>query len=166
MSWKNIANIRFVNEDISEPRIAAVTLNTSPYSPEKGDIQLLTCIHNTNETEVETIVENTIKDERGKIIASSEYKGTVTGQVDGIYTQLPKNKRYNNLMVTSTIKDKDGNILNTIDLNYDCKELNPSQCRQGGTNSRLWVFLGGILVLGGLVFGFREYRRRALKSIK
>ncbi len=69
-------------------------------------------------------------------------------------------------MVTSTIKDKDGNILNTIDLNYDCKELNPSQCRQGGANSSVWVFLGGILVLGGLVFGFREYRRRALKSIK
>jgi hypothetical protein len=166
MSWKNIANIRFVNEDISEPRIAAVTLNTSPYSPEKGDIQLLTCIHNTNETEVETIVENTIKDESGKIIASSEYKGTVTGQVDGIYTQLPKNKRYNTLMVTSTIKDKDGNILNTVDLNYDCKELNPNQCGQGNTNGSIWVLLGGLLVLGGLVFGFREYRRRALKSIK
>ncbi len=163
--WGNIANIRFSNEDINEPRIAAVTFNTSPYSPEQ-DTQLVTCIHNTNQQEVETILENTIKDEKGNIVASSEYRGTVTGQVDGVYTKLPKGQRYNKLLVTSTIKDKDGNILNTVELNYDCQELDASQCRAEENNNNRILTIGSIagiiIIAGGGILGYRRYRNRKL----
>ncbi len=165
MSWGNIANIRFVNEDISEPRIAVVTMNTSPYSPE-GEMQLVSCIHNTSEGEVETILENTIKDDAGKVIASSEYKGTVTGQVDGIYTQLPKDKRYNSIIVTSSIKDKDGNVLNTVELKYDCKELDPSKCIDEKNNNNIVYLISSILGILVLIivsaFGYKRYRRSKL----
>ena len=164
--WGNIANIRFVNEDINEPRIAAVTMNTSPYSPE-GELQLVTCIHNTNNSGVDTILENTIKDEKGNIVASSEYKGTVTGQVDGIYTKLPKGKTYNKLLVTSTIKDKDGNILNTVELNYDCQELDASKCKAEENNNNRILTIGGIiglalLIIVGILFGYKRYRNSKL----
>jgi len=164
MSWGNIANIRFVNEDISEPRIAAVTINTSPYSPEI-EIQLVSCIHNTNEGEVEAILENTIKDEQGKVIASSEYKGTVTGQVDGIYTKLPKDKRYNSITVTSSIKDKDGNVLNTVELKYDCKELDPSKCKEENNSNIIFLtssILGILVLIIVSAFGYKRYRRSKL----
>lgn len=164
MSWGNIANIRFVNEDISEPRIAVVTMNTSPYSPE-GEMQLVSCIHNTNEGEVEAILENTIIDDAGKVIASSEYKGTVTGQVDGIYTQLPKDKRYNSITVTSSIKDKDGNILNTVELKYDCKELDPSKCEEENNNNIIFLtssILGIIVLIIVSAFGYKRYRKSKL----
>jgi|694.fasta_scaffold01495_8 hypothetical protein len=160
ISWGNIANIRFVNEDINEPRIAAVTMNTSPYSPEK-ELQLVTCIHNTNESGVDTILENTIKDEKGRIIASSEYKGTVTGQVDGIYTKLPKNKAYNKLLVTSVIKDKDGNILNTVQLNYEGGESDVSKSMK--YNNNLIPIIGSVfgislLIITVVIFSYKRYK--------
>jgi hypothetical protein len=164
MMWSNTANIRFSNEKINEPRIAAVLMNTNPYSPEQ-DIQLVSCIHNTNESGVDTILENTVKDEKGRIIASSEYRGQVTGQVDGIYTKLPKDKRYNNLLVSSIIKDKDGNILNSIELKYDCQELDPSKCI--AEKSTIWPIIISIVsiiliaVLG--IIGYRAYRFKKAK---
>jgi hypothetical protein len=164
MMWSNTANIRFSNEKINEPRIAAVLMNTSPYSPEQ-DIQLVSCIHNTNDSGVDTILENTVKDEKGRIIASSEYRGQVTGQVDGIYTKLPKDKRYNNLLVTSIIKDKDGNILNSIELKYDCQELDASKCI--AEKNTIWPIIIGIisiiLIAILAVIGYKTYRLKKAK---
>jgi hypothetical protein len=164
MIWSNTANIRFSNEKINEPRIAAVLMNTNPYSPEQ-DIQLISCIHNTNESGVDTILENTVKDEKGRIIASSEYRGQVTGQVDGIYTKLPKDKRYNTLLVSSIIKDKDGNILNSIELKYDCQELDASKCI--AEKSTIWPIITGIisiiLIAILAVIGYRAYRFKKTK---
>jgi len=164
MRWANIVNIRFSNDSISEPRIAAVTMNTSPYKPE-GEIQLVSCIHNTNEYSTDVILENTIKDDQGKVIVNSEYKGTVTGQVDGIYTKLPKNKIYNSITVTSSIKDKDGNVLNTVELKYDCKELDPSKCKEENNNNIIFVtssILGIITLIIVSAFGYKRYRRSRL----
>jgi uncharacterized protein YcfL len=164
MMWSNTANIRFSNEKINEPRIAGVLMNTSPYSPEQ-DIQLVSCIHNTNDSGVDTILENTVKDEKGRIIASSEYRGQVTGQVDGIYTKLPKDKRYNTLLVSSIIKDKDGNILNSIELKYDCQELDASKCI--AEKNTIWPIIIGIIsivliaVLG--IIGYKTYRLKKAK---
>jgi hypothetical protein len=164
MMWSNTANIRFSNEKINEPRIAAVLMNTSPYSPEQ-DIQLVSCIHNTNDSGVDTILENTVKDEKGRIIASSEYRGQVTGQVDGIYTKLPKDKRYNNLLVTSIIKDKDGNILNSIELKYDCQELDASKCI--AEKNTIWPIIIGIvsiiLIAILAVIGYKTYGLKKAK---
>ena len=158
--WSNIANIRFTNSYINEPGIVFIGFNTSPYSPEK-ELSLVTCINNTNDIEEETILENTVKDEKGKIIASSEYRGRVSGQIDGIYTQLPKDKKYNNLIVTSIIKDKDGNIINTVELNYNCQDLDPSKCIADRYNN-LWLMLGlilGIIILVPIIaIVYRKYR--------
>jgi hypothetical protein len=162
-SWENISNIRFINEDIAEPRIAALTINTSPYNPEK-DIQLLTCIHNASEGEVETILENTIKDDKGRVIASSEYRGPVSKQVDGIYTNLPKKSKYNQIIATSTIKDKDGNVLNTVELNYNCQDLDPSQCESysNNINNMLTIGISTILVIGISILGYRRYKAKSI----
>jgi hypothetical protein len=164
-NWDNIANIRFSQQNINEARFASVGFNTAPYNP-SGSLDLVTCIHNTNDRPVDVEVENTIKDDKGKIIAKSTYTGPVRGDIDGIYTELPKNKKYNVLTVNSTIKDTEGNIVNSIDLTYDCKELDPSKCKGISNNASLWAFLGGVVLLGGLTLGIREYRRRTLKSVK
>lgn len=158
--WSNIANIRFTNSYINEPGIVFVGFNTSPYAPEK-ELSLVTCINNTNDIEEETILENTIKDKKGKIIASSKYKGKISGQIDGIYTQLPKNKKYNNLIVTSIIKDKDGNIINTVELNYNCQDLDPSKCMPDIYNNiwtNLSLLLAIILLVPIIAIFYRKYR--------
>ena len=162
--WGNIVNIRFINSSISEPRISALAFNTSPFDSDK-ELKLLTCINNIKDAKVDVILENTIKDEQGKVIANSEYKGTVTGQVDGIYTKLPKNKIYNSITVTSSIKDKDGNVLNTVELKYDCKELDPSKCKEENNNNIIFVtssILGIITLIIISAFGYKRYRRSRL----
>lgn len=160
--WGNIVNIRFRNSRINEPRITALTFNTSPYAPDK-ELKLLTCIYNINDAKVDIILENIVKDEKDKIIASSEYKGVLTGQIDGIYTKLPNNK-YNKLTVTSTIKDANGSIINTIESVYDCKDLDPSQCTNEQNNNRnniiiLAVLSIIILIFTILMFIFRKYKK-------
>jgi len=163
--WGNIVNIRFINSIISEPRISALAFNTSPFNPDK-ELQLLTCISNIKDAQVDIILENTIKDEQGKVIANSEYKGAVTGQVDGIYTKLPKDKRYNNIIVTSSIKDKDGNVLNTVELKYDCKELDPSKCSNEQDSNRnnniltITLVVSSIIILFTVImFLLKKYRK-------
>lgn len=164
MRWSNIANIRFTNEYINEPGIVFVGFNTSPFSPE-GELSLVSCIGNVANIKENATLENIIRDEKGKVIVTSKYEGEVTGQIDGIYTQLPKGQKYNKLLVTSTIKDKDGNILNTVELNYDCTELYPSKC--ASTQDNIWLIVGmisGIIILIlGILFGYKRYK---LKSIK
>lgn len=164
MRWINIANIRFNNEYINEPRIAFTGFNTTPSAPE-GDLKLLTCLHNTNDSGVDTILENIVKDNNGQVIASSEYKGLINGQIDGVYTSLPKGKKYNNLIVTSTIKDKDGNILNSMELKYDCQNLNPSKCIDEKSKTP-WLSIIVIIIISLIIvslFGYRKYNSKIIK---
>jgi hypothetical protein len=163
--WSNIANIRFTNEYINEPGIVFVGFNTSPFSPE-GDLSLVSCIGNVVDIPENATLENIIRDEKGKVIVTSKYEGEVTGQIDGIYTQLPKDKKYNKLLVTSTIKDKDGNILNTVELNYDCTELDPGKCTSTQDNILLIVGIvsGIIILIIGILFGHKRYKLRSIKQ--
>ena len=164
--WSNIANIRFTNEYINEPGIVFVGFNTSPFNS-KGDLSLVSCIGNVVDIPENATLENIIRDEKGKVIVTSKYEGEVTRQIDAIYTQLPKDKEYNKLLVTSTIKDKDGNILNTVELNYDCTELDPSKCTSTQDNN-IWLIVGivsGIIILIiGILFGYKRYKLRSIKQ--
>lgn len=163
MTWDNIANIRLTNQNIANPRIVFTGFNTSPYNPEK-DIELVTCIHNGNDAEVEGILENVVQDEKGKVIAKSQYKGKIAGKVDGIYTPLPKNRSYNKLIVTSTIKDASANTINTVNITYDCQELDSNQCKNKSTDMSVWVLFITLLSLMGSIFiGVKLYRNKRFK---
>lgn len=163
ISWSNIANIRFTHENISEPRLVFSGFNTSPYNPEK-DLKLVTCIHNINNGEVNGTLENSVRDEKGRIIAQSQYNGTISGQVDGIYTVLPKNRSYNTLTVTSTFKDSSGNVVDTIELVYDCQLLDPKQCTYRIQDTGVWILFITLFSLVGLVFiGLKLYTAKRIK---
>lgn len=67
--------------------------------------------------------------------------------------------------MTSSIKDKDGNILNTVELKYDCKELDPSKCKEENNNNIIFVtssILGIITLIIISAFGYKRYRRSRL----
>lgn len=163
ITWDNIANIRVTYGSIMQPRIAFTGLNTSPYSPEKN-LELVTCIHNVNEGEVNGILENTVRDDRGRIIAQSQYSGKIAGKVNGIYTPLPQNKTYNKLIVTSIMKDSSGNIIDSIELIYDCQNLDSSQCKNNIQDTGIWVLFITLISLTGLIFlGLKLYTAKRIK---
>lgn len=151
--WMEIANIRFSNITFNKPIISFLGFNKSPYSKD-GDVKLITCINNTNNSPTGGILENIVKDESGKVIASSKYEGLVSGQLDGIETVLKDVKPSDKFIVTSTIKDFDGNEINTIEMVYDCNELEPNKCSKTFSMQNIIIlatlvifFVGGSFVL-------------------
>lgn len=161
--WDNIVNIRVVNQNISKPKITFATLNTAPYNLEK-DLQLITCINNSNNVDINGIVENIVKDENGRIIVKSQYEGRITEQIDGIYTLLPTNTSYNSLTVISVLKDSSGNIIDSMELKYDCQILDSSKCKNSIQNTDIWVLFITLLSLTGLIFiGLRLYMAKRIK---
>ncbi len=162
MTWDNIANIRFTYSSIMDPRIAFTGFNTAPYNPEK-DLELVTCIHNINEGEVDGVLENIVRDEKGRIIAQSQYNGKITEQIDGIYTPLPQNKAYNKLTVTSILKDSSGNIVDSVEIIYDCQNLDSSQCKDNIEDTGIWVLFITLISLMGLIFlGLKLYKAKRI----
>lgn len=150
--YKSISNIRFAVLEGEGVRFNWVGLNSFP----NGD-KVVTCIHNTSSLNVENIeVETRVLNSAGKEIAKSLYKGLVTGQVDAIAADLPKNTGYDKLTVVSTIKDATGSVIDSVSIEYDCNSMGIDNCpiqtvntTTNNTNNIIYIIIGllGILLI-------------------
>jgi hypothetical protein len=168
--YKSISNIRFSGAGANAVRFNWVGLNSFPKIAGQ-DAKVVTCIHNTsygidNDIEVETKVLNS----KGKEVTKSLYKGSVSGQVDAITVDLPKNKSYNNLTVVSTIKDGSGNIVDTVSIPYDCQAIDASSCaKEGlleGVLGNILGIIGLIVIVLGAIYAIYMQRKTIAKLIK
>lgn len=150
--YTTISNIRFAVLESSSVRFNWVGLNSFP----NGD-KVVTCIHNTSDSLVENIeVDTRVLNSAGKEIAKSLYKGVVTGQVDAIAADLPKNTGYDKLTVVSTIKDvTTGVVIDSVSIEYDCNSMGIDNCpiqkvnATNNTNNIIYIIIGflGILLI-------------------
>jgi hypothetical protein len=168
--YKSISNIRFSVSDADAVRFNWVGLNSFP-KVSGQDAKVVTCIHNTSNGIAENIeVETRVLTNKGKEIATSLYRGTVSGQVDAITADLQNNRPYNNLTVVSTIKDGSGNIVDTVSIPYDCNTIDPSTCAKetilDGIVGTILGILGLIVIVLGVIYAIYLQRKTILKSIK
>lgn len=168
--YTSISNIRFAVSDVNAVRFNWVGLNSFP-KVSGQDAKVVTCIHNTSNGIAENIeVETKVLNSKGKEIAKSLYRGTVSGQVDAITADLPKNRTYNKLTVVSTIKDGTGNIVDTVSIPYDCQSIDADTCGKesvlDGIAGTILGILGLIVIVLGVIYAIYLQRGTILKSIK
>ena len=164
--YTSISSIRFSVPDNQLVRFNWVGLNSFP----QGD-KVVTCIHNTSNGTVNDIeVETKVLNSKGKEITKSLYKGAITGQIDAIIADLPKNKTYNKLTVVSTIKDGSGNIIDSVNIPYDCQAIDAITCGKesvlDGIAGTILGILGLIVIVLGVIYAIYLQRKTILKSIK
>jgi hypothetical protein len=164
--YTSISNIRFSVPNNQLVRFNWVGLNSFP----QGD-KVVTCIHNTSNGTVNDIeVETKVLDSKGKEITKSLYKGAITGEIDAIIADLPKNKTYNKLTVVSTIKDGSGNIIDSVNIPYDCQAIDASICGKENVSNEIITnilsILGIIAIILGAVYAIYIQRKTITKLIK
>jgi hypothetical protein len=164
--YTSISNIRFSVPDNQLVRFNWVGLNSFP----QGD-KVVTCIHNTSNGTVNDIeVETKVLNSKGKEITKSLYKGAITGEIDAIIADLPKNKTYNKLTVVSTIKDGSGNIIDSVNIPYDCQAIDASACGKENVSNEniinILIILGIIAIILGSGYAVYIKRETITKLIK
>ena len=126
---KTISNIRFVVEGLSKPRINYIGIDTYPL---KKGVQstLVTCFHNTNNimdtnnTKIETV----LYDQDNKELSKTVFDGKTVSNITGLIHRFTPLNDITQFAVISKIFDAKGNILDTIEKKYDCKDINPDTC--------------------------------------
>lgn len=149
---QSISNIRFIAEGLNAVRFNWVGFNTfAKGAGQEGKV--VTCIHNTSTGTANDIsVETKVTDKRGREIASSSYRGNVGGAISGIEANLPTDKIINEALITSVLKDKDGKIIDTVNIAYDCKKIGDgSKCIKEPLGTVILQNSIGILVILGII---------------
>ena len=164
-AWQqSVSNIRFVVRDINQGKLNFVGLNTFPKAAEQ-ESKVVTCIHNTNEGTIDNLqVETVVSDTLGRQVAKSVYRGPVSGAISAIATDIPKDRILNRALVTSVIKDADGNVIDSVNILYDCNQLNPASCiAESGLKNVLNILLSiGGLVLVVLAVGYAGFMQKEI----
>lgn len=166
---KSISNIRFVIQDKDKLRINYSGLTVFP-KPSGSESSVVTCFHNTNNKELENgKVQTIVSDVYGREVARSSYSGKIPSAISAIKTDLPTNNQYNQLIVTTKIQDKDGNLIDTVTTKYDCQKIDPSQCVKESVitsigRGAIWVVILGISI--GLAGYALWMQRGVFQSLK
>ncbi|MEY3471215.1 MAG: hypothetical protein RLZZ223_565 [Candidatus Parcubacteria bacterium] len=161
---ESLSNIRFVVENLNAARFNWVGLNTFPKAAgQEGKI--VTCIHNTSNGVANGIsVETKVTDQNGREIASSVYRGDIGGAISAVEAQLPKDRVINKALITSVLRDKDGKVIDSVNIMYDCNTIGNNKCIAepvGQIIVRSIVgIIGGIIVLGLVIYSILLQKRR------
>ncbi len=130
---KSLLDIRFVRDGVSETRINFPGIASFPLVKGQPNA-VFACAHSTNLPLVpNSELALTLKDNAGNIIHDYTYKGGITGSMMGLKDAFTPKQTYDTFTLTTTLK-KDGKVVESLDLNYDCSRIDPTLCqdRQGG----------------------------------
>jgi LPXTG-motif cell wall-anchored protein len=154
---KTMAHIRFSVEGSNRPRVNWVGLNKNPF--EGGDVELLTCVHNTVfETDEGPVkVQSIAKDEKGRELSKIEYEGVMPSAISGIKNKLNTEKKFNTVTIETSIYNASNELVDNIITNYDCNEISPDLCLVESKSNNIIIIAG--LILLGILGGFIVYKR-------
>ena len=160
---KTMAHIRFSVQDNNRPRVNWVGLNKNPF--EGGDIELLTCVHNTvfQTDEGPVKVQSIARDEKGKELSKIEYEGIMPSAISGIKNKLNTDKRFNTVTIETNLYNASNELVDNIITKYDCNEISPELCLAESKSNNIFnrnnIIIISVLVLLGLLGGLIYYKR-------
>jgi hypothetical protein len=134
---KTMAHIRFMVPYNNRPRVNWVGLDNNPF--EGGDLNLLTCVHNTvSTTDKGPIrVESIARDEKGRELSRIEYEGRMPSAISGIKNKLNTDRRFNLVTIETNLYNSNNELIDNIITKYDCNEISPELCIVGSNKNRL-----------------------------
>lgn len=162
-------DIRFVRDGIDQTRMNFPSITDFPLIAGK-ETTVFACAHSTNTP----IVPNseltlTLKDADGNIIHTYDYNGGITGAMMGVKDSFAPEKSYDKFTLTTTLK-KDGKVVEALDLNYDCEDIDPALCLPKGMTTGVGILSGnpsptkkllivGLVVLALILLAIYLFRR-------
>jgi hypothetical protein len=117
-SWKNILDLRF---SVKGAKGRFIFTGITSFPLVKNDsFTMFACFSNTTDwfTDFDGKVTLELKDKEGSIIASDSYEGTITPKIMAIKKDLVAADNYDELYLTATISDSQGNMHQQITKAY------------------------------------------------
>jgi hypothetical protein len=170
---KTESNIRFTVSDYDFPRVNSFGVNTFPIKKDQ-EVTLFTCYHNgaSQEALAPLNIITTLYDDKNTVIAQTEYAGKIGGDIKAIIKKFTPSKDINNFKIVTTLKDSNGAIIDTIEDNYNCKDLDPTLCSKPNTSVGIsfmknipWLYTLLGLVVFILLLIFIKNKRRGSKIL-
>jgi len=125
---KSIIGVRFVRPTVNRPRLNFPGVTGFPLQAGQ-ETTLFTCLHGMGEADVVSNNELTLAltDSQGQTIHSYHYQGDVSGAMMGLAEAFTPDQTYNRFTLNAELKH-DGQIVDQVSLNYNCADLDPSNC--------------------------------------
>lgn len=163
---ESILNVRFVRDGVDIPRVNFPGVDSYPLQ-EGENINLFSCLHNTNYSDVNNVdYEIIVEDLSGNLIDEYKYNGFVTGAMMGIQDSFVPQNDIKNFKIKSNLY-KDGKLIESDELVYLCKDINPDLCNTTLTSNRLlYIIFGGLIGIFIIWFLFNSFlKNRKTKKI-
>lgn len=161
---KTMSNIRFALRDETKSRINFAGVNSYPLK-QGEESTLVVCFHegsarsSTENVRVETIV----YDQDQKEISRIEFDGKMIPDIQGIIKKFTPKKDLENFTVVTKMYNSKGEELDSIEKEYNCKDINPELCP---VQKPMSPFL--VIAIIGIILGLcvLVYKRKTINLIR
>jgi hypothetical protein len=121
---KSILKVRFaINGENPPARFNFSAIGDFPIKKGKNNY-IFSCFHSvTDRNNFDGKVILNLKDKEGNLIESAEYQGSITPQMMTIKKDFVPNKDYDDLILESSLYDKEGRLVERVLLNYECSQF-------------------------------------------
>lgn len=165
---KTISNIRLAVYGFSKPRINYIGVDSYPL---KKDVEstLVTCFHNGSDVAdlSKTKIETVLYDQNKKELSRIEYNGKIIPDISGLINKFKTNKDIFNFSVVTNMFAENGELIDTVEKNYNCKDINPEICPVGNplydALAKNMYLIISIIVLVVIILIVWIYKRRKNK---
>ncbi len=159
--FKSVLGIRFVRDGVNRTRINFPSVTSFPI--QKGvENTLFSCVHGMGTDPVVPDGKLTLTLTNGsKTIHSYEYKGDVTGSMMGVKDAFVPKGNYDNFTLEARLF-KGGELVDSVDMKYDCKSIDPSSCYPVSWFKIIGEVLLGLILIFLLFFFLRRKSTRAV----
>ncbi|OGF62073.1 hypothetical protein A2926_03260 [Candidatus Giovannonibacteria bacterium RIFCSPLOWO2_01_FULL_44_40] len=151
-------HIRLIKKGF-RPRLNFVGLTKFPL--DGGGAKAFLCYHNVTDGKGAAKIELTLKNGKGEVIATKSKIATTTANIKLLSDRI--GKKLNKLTLSAQILNMDGEVLDKVDIKYDCSAFSRSLCSLW-LNKGAYVYLwSGIALLAAAAL-FYIYQRFIIKK--
>ncbi len=130
---KSVVGIRFVREGVDRVRLNFPSITTYPLSKDQPNT-MFTCLHNSGQSDLvaNNKVVMDLLDDRGKVIDTYTYEGSVTGAMMGLKKDFTPKKDLTNFTLHTKLYTNN-ELVDESKVEYKCEDLDPTLCQEKST---------------------------------
>ncbi len=157
---KSVVGIRFVREGVDRVRLNFPSITTYPLSKDQPNT-MFTCLHNSGQSDLvaNNKVVMDLLDDRGKVIDTYTYEGSVTGAMMGLKKDFTPKKDLTNFTLHTKLYTNN-ELVDESKVEYKCEDLDPAKCPTK-TSFPLTETLIAIVVLLIIISAIAFFKKRS-----
>jgi len=124
---QSIISIRPTINGIFQPRLNYPALASFPLKTDQKSV-IFSCFHNAGSLVKSGKLVLTLKDSEGNIIAEQAYNGAIPSEMVATAKEFIPKKNYAKVVLSASLYDDKGTLVDSSNQNYDCDQFEPSIC--------------------------------------